>query len=286
MWTPGFAAGDTQRVVDPEAVKEQQRAAYAEGDYAWLSSWFMPAAEALVAAAGVQPGDRVLDVAAGDGNVAVAAGRRGASVTAVDLTPQQVEAGRARTAAEGLDVEWLVGDAEALPLPDAVFDHVLSAFGVMYVPRPEVATAELFRVAGPDATVGVAAWPPGGFNARLYAAAEPFLPVGDDADGGPDPEEWGDEAVVRERLAPHAAGVEVGRGLVARRALSAEALWRAAAENVPILQAMRGMLAPADFAAFGEAYQRIARECARQEGDEIVVEIAYTWALARTGRPG
>ena len=269
-------------MVDPEAVKEQQRAFYADGDYSWLARWFMPAAEALVAAAGVQPGHRVLDVAAGDGNVAIVAARRGATVTAVDLTPQQVEAGAMRSASEGLDVRWMVGDAEALPLPDAGFDHVLSVFGVMYAPRPDVAAAELFRVAAPNATVGVAAWPPGGFNARLYAAARPFLSAGDDADG-PDPEDWGDEVLLRERLAPHAVGIEVGRGLVARRARSAEAFWGEAAENVPVLQAMREMLAPEDFATFGQAYRRIVQEHAREDSDGIAVAIPYTWALARTG---
>lgn len=266
-------------MVDPEAVKEQQRAFYSEGDYSWLSSWFMPAAEALVGAAGVGAGDRVLDVAAGDGNVAIAAARLGAVVTAVDLTPQQVEAGRARTADEGLEAEWLVGDAEALPFEDASFDHVLSVFGVMYAPRHEVAAAELFRVAAPGGRVGVVAWPPGGFNSRLYAEAAKLLPGMEDS-GGPDPEDWGDDAIVRGLLSPHATSVEVGRGVVARRSASAEALWRQAADNVPVLQAMRGMLAPEDFEAFGEAYQRVVEDCARPEGDGIVLEIEYTRAVA------
>ena len=267
-------------MVDPEAVKEQQKAFYSEGDYSWLSSWFMPAAEALVAEAGVGPGERVLDVAAGDGNVTVAAARLGAVVTAVDLTPKQVEAGRARTAAEGLEVEWIVGDAEALPFEDASFDHVLSAFGVMYAPRPAVAAAELFRVAAPGGTVGVVAWPPGGFNSRLYAEAATFLPEMDESDE-PDPEDWGDEVLVRALLAPHAAGVAVGRGVVARHAASSETLWRDAAANVPVLQAMRQMLSPEDFEAFGAAYQRIVDECARPDGDGIALEIEYTRAIAR-----
>ena len=269
-------------MVDPDAVKEQQRQFYSEGDYSWLSSWFMPAAEARGAAAGVGPGDRVLDVAAGDGNVAVAAARLGATVTALDLTPQQVEAGKARTAGEDLPVEWVVGDAEALPFQDASFDHVLSAFGVMYAPRPDVATAELFRVAAAGGTVGVVAWPPGGFNSRLYAEAAKLLPEMDESDG-PDPEDWGEEDVVRERLAPHAAGVDVTHGVVTRRAGSPEELWRTALENVPVLQAMRQMLSPEDLASFGEAYTRLVRECARTDGDGIVLEIGYTAAVARVG---
>ncbi|HEX8104316.1 MAG TPA: methyltransferase domain-containing protein [Solirubrobacteraceae bacterium] len=272
-------------MVDPDAVKAEQRAFYAGGDYSWLSRWFMPAAEDLVAAAGVGPGDRVLDVAAGDGNVAVAAARRGARVTAVDLTPEQVEAGRARTEAEGLAVTWVTGDAEALPVLDASFEHVLSAFGVMYAPRPEVAAAELFRAVAPGGTVGVVAWPPGGFNARLYEAAAPFLSADEegreDGDAAPSPEDWGDALTVRRLLAADGAGVEVVTGVVSRQAASAAAFWREAAANVPVLQAMRGMLSDADFAAFGEAYQRITAECARRDGDGIRLDITYTRALAR-----
>ena len=267
-------------VGDPDAVKDQQRAFYADGDYSWLSRWFMPAAEDLVASAGVAAGDRVLDVAAGDGNVAVAAARRGATVTAIDLTPQQVEAGRRRTGAEGHDVSWSVGDAEALPFADGAFDHVLSAFGVMYAPRPVVAAAELFRVAAAGGGVGVVAWPPGGFNARLYAEAERFLPPTGEEEEGPDPDQWGDEAVVRRRLGAHAVAVATGTGVVARRAASADALWREAADHVPVLVAMRQMLSDADFAAFGRAYVRVVESCARAAEDGILVEISYTRALA------
>lgn len=269
-------------MVDHEAAKQQQRAFYAEGDYSWLSSLFMPAAETIVEVAGVQPGDRVLDVAAGDGNVAVAAARRGATVTAVDLSPQQVEAGRARTAAAKLAVEWLVGDAEALELPDASFDHVLSVFGVMYVPRPDVATAELFRVVARGGSVGVVAWPPGGFNSRVYEAARPYLPEELGGDEAPDPEDWGDEELVRARLEAYAEEVTVGRGVVARGSRSAEAFWLEATENIPVLVALRGMLAPDDFAAFGKTYQQLVDECSRREGDGIVMEVPFTWAVART----
>ena len=268
-------------MVDHEAAKEQQRAFYAEGDYSWLSRLFMPAAEAIVEASGVRPGERVLDVAAGDGNVAVAAARRGATVTAVDLSSRQVESGRARTAAEGLDVEWLVGDAEALDLPDASFDHVLSVFGVMYAPRPDVVAAELFRVVTPGGNVGVVAWPPGGFNSRVYQAAKPFLPEELGADEGPDPDDWGDERIVRERLEPYARQVTVGTATIARRLASADEFFQQAAEHIPVMVALRGMLAPEDFATFGGLYRQLVEECSRPEGDGIVLEVPYTWALAR-----
>lgn len=268
--------------VDADAWKEQQRAFYGEGDYGWISRWLMPAAEELVAVVDVQPGDRVLDVAAGDGNVAVAAGHRGAAVTAVDLSPHQVELGRARTESDELDVTWTVGDAEALPVEDGAFDHVLSAFGVMYAPRPEVATSELFRAVAAGGTVGVVAWPPGGFNDRVYALAEHYLkPDGGAGADEVDPEAWGDEAVVRRRLARREAFVEVSEGTVGRLATSPRALWREAAANVPVLVAMRSRLSPEQFESFGEAYARLVAECARPHDAGICLEVRYTLTAAR-----
>ncbi len=267
-------------MIDVDAIKDEQRAAYASGDYSWLSQWFMPAAEELVRAVGVTAGDRVLDVAAGDGNVAVAAARRGARVTAVDLSAEQVAAGEARSSGESLNVTWTVGDAESLSLPDGSFDYVLSTFGVMYVPRPELAVSELFRVVAPGGTVGIVSWPPGGFNARLAEAASVFFPV-DDGDGRPDPDEWGDPVAVTARLGVFSARVEVSIGSVAKRAESASAFWLEAATHVPVLHAMRDMLSAEDFEAFGQEYRRITSECSRPDGDGIVIELDYTCAIAR-----
>ncbi len=267
-------------MVDAEAVKDGERAAYASGDYSWLSRWFMPAAGDLVEAVGVKEGDDVLDVAAGDGNVSVAAARQGARVTAVDLSPQQVAAGEARTSGEGLAVTWQVGDAESLTLPNESFDFALSTFGVMYVPRPELAVSELFRVLRPGGTVGVVSWPPDGFNARLAEAASAFIPPEED-DDGPDPDEWGDPVAVAARLGVGGATVDVSTGSVAKRATSASAFWLEAAAHVPVLQAMRGMLSAEDFEAFGQEYQRITTDCSRRDGDGILIELEYTRAIAR-----
>ena len=178
--------------------------------------------------AAVDDGDAVLDVAAGDGNVALAAARRGARVVATDLSPVQVRRGEARCAREGVDVEWRTADAERLPFADAVFDRVLSAFGVVAAPDPEAAAAELFRVCRPNGIVGLTAWPHGSYMGALAVAIRDA--VGDAV--YPDPDlGWGDEEVVRARLHRHAETVTV-----TRRALE----WD---------PAVRGSAGSADFAA-------------------------------------
>src|SRR3954453_9751484 len=122
--------------------KERLKSVWALGNYAAVARRFEPAADAAVEACGLGPGERVLDLAAGNGNVAVAAARAGADVTASDFSPALVAAGRERTAALGLDVQWDEADFEALPYADATFDAAISTFGLMFAARPEVAAAE------------------------------------------------------------------------------------------------------------------------------------------------
>ncbi len=257
--------------------KATEVAAYSLGDYAWLAEVLMPAAEDLVAAAGVGAGDRVLDVAAGTGNVAVAAARRGAEVVAVDLTPHQVERGEARTRAEGLAVTWLVGDAEALPVDDGAFTHVLSAFGVMYAPRREVAAAELRRVCAPAGTIGVVAWPPGGFNDRVGDAVGDALGAPRDL---PRASDWGDPAVVGDILG---APASCATGIVAMDAASPDAMWAAAADHIGFLVMLRDALPPEAYAEVGRAYTAVVADCAAAGPDGIRLAIPYTRAIASPG---
>ena len=144
--------------VDVDQIKQRQAAIWAQGDYSVLSEQLRPAALALRDLCAVSAGQEVLDVAAGDGNFALACAQEGASVVASDLSPGMVERGRARAAAEGYDIEWLEADAEELPFEDERFDCVGSVFGAMIAPRPEHAAAELFRVVRPGGTVGMTAW--------------------------------------------------------------------------------------------------------------------------------
>ena len=153
------------------------------GDYAELSEALRPAAEALADACAVSAGQEVLDVAAGDGNFAIACAREGASVVASDLSPGMVERGRARSEREGYDIEWVEADVEDLPFEDGRFDCVGSVFGAMIAPRPRVTAEELFRVVRPGGTVGMTAWTPRGFSADLFRLGRSYAPPsGDPAD--------------------------------------------------------------------------------------------------------
>lgn len=126
---------------------------------------------------------------------------------ALDLTPRMLELGRAGSAAEGLDIEWVEGDAEELPFDDDGFDVAASSFGVMFAPRPELAAAELFRVVGSGGTVGLANMTPQGYLGRLIAIASSYAPA--PLEGLPPPLLWGEPEVMRERLEDLAESVEI-----------------------------------------------------------------------------
>jgi SAM-dependent methyltransferase len=164
-------------MADAQPVKDIQKLMWSLGDYRELARPFEPAAVALVEACGVEPGMEVLDVAAGTGNLALAAARRGARVVASDLTPRMVELGRERSAAEGLDIEWWEADAEDLPFDDGRFQVAASTFGAQFAPRPQVAAAELFRVVSSGGTLGLANWTPQGFLGRQIDIASGYAPA-------------------------------------------------------------------------------------------------------------
>jgi SAM-dependent methyltransferase len=190
-------------------MKQRSSEAWGLGDYARIARLILPVSRALVDACAISAGQEVLDVAAGNGNLAVLAGEEGASVVASDFSPAQVELGRARTAAEGLDVEWVIADAEELPFENDRFDCVTSVFGAMFGPRPEVVAGELFRVVKPGGTVGMANWGPYGSQGELFECMGkygPQLP-----EGVPNPREWGKEEIVQERLGPYASSLRAER---------------------------------------------------------------------------
>src|SRR3954468_23710792 len=139
-----------------DQMKAKTAAAGGLGDYARIAELILPVSRALVDACFISAGQEVLDVAAGNGNLTVVAGEEGASVVASDFSAGQVELGKARTQQEGLDVEWVLADAEELPFEDARFDCAASVFGAMFGPRPDKVAAEMFRVVKPGGTVGMA----------------------------------------------------------------------------------------------------------------------------------
>ena len=177
---------DTRSVTadGPDDTRDADRALKAKHVAMWASGNYPAVADEVVGGLGgilvetvdVQAGQRVLDVAAGTGTSAISAARRGAVVTATDLTPELLEVGRTASRAEGLALTWEVADAEALPYEDGAFDVVLSAIGVMFAPHHQQAADELVRVCRRGGTIGVLSWTPEGFIGQLFATMKPYAP--------------------------------------------------------------------------------------------------------------
>lgn len=180
-------------------LKARHRSMWASGDYpSMVETFLLPLGPRLVEAAGIGPGMRVLDVAAGTGNASIPAAATGASVVASDLTPELFEAGRARAAAGGVELEWAEGDAEDLPFEDASFDAVISSIGVMFAPHHQAAADELVRVCRPGGTIGLLSWTPEGMIGGLFRTIGPFAPA--PPPGAQPPPLWGGEEHLRELL--------------------------------------------------------------------------------------
>jgi ubiquinone/menaquinone biosynthesis C-methylase UbiE len=178
------------------ALKAKHRALWASGDYpAVAAELISELGPELVRAAGVRPGDRVLDVAAGSGNAAIPAAAAGAIVTASDLTPELFDAGRRIAAERGVELEWVEADAEAMPFADNSFDVVMSSVGAMFAPHHQAVADELIRVVRPGGSIAMLNWTPDGFIGKLFATMKPYAPPPPPG-AGPAPL-WGNEDHVR-----------------------------------------------------------------------------------------
>jgi SAM-dependent methyltransferase len=196
------------RATQPPATTHRQM--WALGDYAAIASEVLaPLGPILFSASGVRPGDRVLDVAAGSGNVAIAAAMAGAHVIASDLTPELLRSAQARAAAAGLELGWREANAEALPFGAGEFDAVLSAIGVMFAPRQQCAADELARVCRRRGTIGLLSWTPDGFYGRLLSAIRPYRPTL--PPGMPHEVWWGNEEYVSDLFRNHVTDIQTRR---------------------------------------------------------------------------
>lgn len=187
-----------------QQIKDSMRAGWMAGDFGVVARTISRAAEDFVERLPLAPGDRVLDLACGTGNTAIPLARRGAVVTGADIATNLLEQARERAASEGLAITFDEGDAEQLPYPDGSFDAVVSMFGAMFAPRPEVVVSELARVLKPGGLLAMGNWHPAGFAGQMFKVTSRHAPP---PPGVPPPVLWGDEATVRARLAADFADV-------------------------------------------------------------------------------
>ena len=189
---------------DLKALKVRQQAAWSSGDYALIGTTLQIVGEELCEALDVRSGQKVLDVAAGNGNASLAAARRWCDVVATDYVPALLERARERAAAERLDIEFREADAEALSFPDASFDVVVSTFGVMFAPDQDRCAAEMVRVCKRGGKIGLANWTPEGFIGQLFKTIGKHVAP---PPGAKSPALWGTRARIGELFEPHATSV-------------------------------------------------------------------------------
>jgi ubiquinone/menaquinone biosynthesis C-methylase UbiE len=209
----------TQPPVDLSAVKSRQQATWSSGDYAVIGTTLSLSGELLCEAVELQAGQRVLDVAAGNGNATLAAARRFADVTSTDYVPALLDRGRVRAAADHLPVTFQEADAEALPFDDGSFDVVLSVFGVMFTPNQQQAAHELLRVCRPGGTIGLANWTPEGFIGQVFRTIGKYVAP---PAGLKPPALWGTEAHLRELFGDGISELKVEKRMFVFRYRSAE----------------------------------------------------------------
>jgi SAM-dependent methyltransferase len=197
-----------------ESLKTRLKSMWMAGDFGQIANVIQAGADEFIASLGLKPGNRVLDVACGSGNLAIPAARTGARVTGVDIATNLLEQGRARAESEGLTIEFDEGDAESLPYDDAAFDNVITMFGAMFAPRPELVSSELVRVCEPGGRIAMANWTPAGFIGQMFKVTGKHVPPPPTM---PSPLKWGDEETVRERLTNGIADLKLTRRMCAFR---------------------------------------------------------------------
>jgi SAM-dependent methyltransferase len=260
------------------AIKARQQVTWASGDFAVVASRIVLVAEQLCDRADLRAGWRVLDVATGSGNAAIAAARLGCDAVGVDYVPALLERGRMRAEAEGLDVELVEGDAEELPFEDGAFDAVVSVFGTMFAPDHFKTAAELLRVCGPGGTIALASWTPTGFIGELFRTVSQYTPP---PAGVASPMLWGTEEHLARILGNGIASLALTertfdfRFATAREFVAFFRRWYG-----PTVRAFAG-LTDAAGAALEDDLVALAREYNRLPGSQAVaIPAVYTEAIA------
>ena len=270
---------DPASTPDLAAVKQRQQQAWASGDFAVVAARIVLVAEHLCDTADLRAGWRVLDVATGSGNAAIAAARLGCEAVGVDYVPALLERGRERAAAERLDVELLEGDAESLPFEDASFDAVTSVFGSMFAPDHRQAASELLRVTRPGGTIALASWTPDGFIGELFRTVAAHVPP---PAGVSSPMLWGTEAHLRDLFGEGICSLEVEERTFTFRFRSPE-------EFVAFFRRWYGPTLKAFAALEGAAQDALQQDLValaarfdRLGGDAIAIPSTYTEAVLVT----
>jgi SAM-dependent methyltransferase len=200
--------------IDLQTIKARQKATWESGDFGEIAKSIEPAAEEFMAQLPLRRGERLLDAACGTGNLAVIASRAGCEVHGLDIATNLIAQARARARAEGLNISYTEGDAEALPYPDASFDVVVSMYGVMFTPQPERIVNELRRVTKPGGMIALANWTPTGFIGKMFGVFKRHVPP---PAGLPSPLLWGDAETVQDRLRNGFDGLRLARRIARMR---------------------------------------------------------------------
>ena len=257
-----------------DELKERSRAVWDSGEYRPTGEHLAPVSDIVLDAVDVRPGMRLLDVAAGDGNCAIAAARRGAGVLATDFSPVQVERGRGRTADAGVDVAWQEADAADLPFPDGSFDRVTSVFGAIFAPEHEVVARELVRVTRPGGAVGMTSWVHDGLNARLQEVSRSLLPPAG-SEPPPDPYLWGEAEYVKERFAAFGCpDVAVQHHTLSWR-FPSWAAWRENAQLHGMAVVSRRLLGEERFTELLDRQQAVMEEVGREDAEGVAFTTGY-----------
>jgi ubiquinone/menaquinone biosynthesis C-methylase UbiE len=274
-----MTAIDTRPTPDLAAIKQKQQATWASGDYHMVGTQIIITAERLLESLDVRSTERVLDVATGSGNAALAAARRGCDVIGVDYVPSLLDHARQRAAAEVLDATFEEGDAEALPFEDRTFDVVTSVFGAMFAPDQERTAAELARVTRHGGRIGLVAHTPEGFIGQLFKTNAVHVPP---APGLRSPILWGTEDRLRELFAGSLADLRVRRRTMVFRYRSPEAYlayWRR--YYGPTLQSFAAVGTAGEAALRDDLLALVARFNVASDGS-MVVPSEYLEAVITT----